>query len=355
MKILGAIYKFLKKIYIIKLLKTFRYISFNLKKHDFEYYEDQCIVRVFIGTYGGYSILCGNYYININRRIFICNYYHLLNDKGYALDDICIDSDGVKIRLYSLFESIILENDKQNYQFNKYQKVESASYSLIKKNNPNKNIVINKHGGFFHFYIEVIPILLRHLTDNNNLYFITGNSPFYKSILKYYSIEYVENCEYPKRDIYEYAMPNYYPFSKEIQEFRKFNLKTFALKDNNSFKLYITRKNENARRIINEDILIEKLINLGFIILDPGTLDYAEQVKYFRNASIIIAAHGAALSNIIWCNKNVKIIELNGNHDVRWHFAKISVLLGFNYKLILGNTIDELYFIVNISRIEKFI
>ena len=84
-------------------------------------------------------------------------------------------------------------------------------------------------------------------------------------------------------------------------------------------------------------------------------MDFNKQINYFRNANLIVAAHGAALSNIIWCKQNVVIIELNGNIDIRWHFYKIAMYLGFDYKLILGKTINDVYFQVNITQIEKLI
>lgn len=355
MKLIGIIYKLLNKLYVIKILESLSIISIKLYKHSFGYCKKKFIVQIFMGTFGGVSILGHNYYLNLRGRVFFCNYKKILRDKNIDIYSVCINSKGQKILLYSLLESILLENDRPKYLKRKYPQLIDEKYAVIRKENATNNLIINKAGGFFHFYMEVIPIILKYLNKDYNIYFFIEDKPFYKSILSFYNINYSVNCDYPSNDICEIKMPVCYPFSKDVFEFRKYNLKTFNLESQTPCKIYITRRNESARRIVNEETLIEKLIALGFIIIDPGTIEYEKQINYFRNASLIVTAHGAALSNIIWCKQHVKIIELNGDVDVRWHFSKIAIFLGFNYKLILGKTIDDVYFEVNIPQIEESI
>lgn len=355
MKLIGIIYKILNKLFVVKILEKLSILTITLDKHNFEYYRNHSIFRLFMGTFGGVSILWHNYYLNFRGRVFFCNFKKTLKNKNLDLDMICIDSKNNKILLYSLLESLLLENDSLKYSKKTYPQLINEKYAVIQKENSIKNLIINKSGGFFHFYLEVIPIIIKYLNKDYNIYFFIEDKPFYRSILSFYNINYSKNFDYPSKDVCDLKMPVCYPYSKDVFKFRKYNLDTFGTQSQTPCNIYISRRNERARRISNEDMLIKELIVLGFVIIDPGTIEYNKQINYFRNANLIVTAHGAALSNIIWCKQNVKIIELNGDVDVRWHFAKIAMLLGFNYKLMLGKTINDVYFEVNIPQIKKLI
>jgi hypothetical protein len=57
----------------------------------------------------------------------------------------------------------------------------------------------------------------------------------------------------------------------------------------------------------------------------------AEQILIFENAKRIIAQHGAALANIIFCN-NTKVIEIiPKNFILIGHFSKLANILGLQY------------------------
>lgn len=75
-------------------------------------------------------------------------------------------------------------------------------------------------------------------------------------------------------------------------------------------KIYISRKNASARRLLNESEIIEYLIGLGFEIIEAENLSFIDQVKLFSQADVVISPHGSGLSNIVFCNKKTKVIDL---------------------------------------------
>ena len=75
-------------------------------------------------------------------------------------------------------------------------------------------------------------------------------------------------------------------------------------------KVYISRKNATARRLLNEDEIIEYLIGLDFEIIEAENLSFIEQVKLFSEAEVVVSPHGSGLSNIVFCNKKTKVIDL---------------------------------------------
>lgn len=74
-----------------------------------------------------------------------------------------------------------------------------------------------------------------------------------------------------------------------------------------------------------------------------------EQIKYFNNAKIIIAAHGAALSNMLFCKKSTYIIEVVC--DKYWAFFDIiSKKLKLNHHKIKKNELTPI-----VNQINKII
>lgn len=52
--------------------------------------------------------------------------------------------------------------------------------------------------------------------------------------------------------------------------------------------------------------------------------EFKEQIKYFKNAKIIIGVHGGGLANILFCNIGTVLIEVDGGGDYGWHFLNNS-------------------------------
>lgn len=77
-------------------------------------------------------------------------------------------------------------------------------------------------------------------------------------------------------------------------------------------KIYVSRGGSNTRGLSNEKEFIEKLKSYGFTILSPENLTVSEQATLFSRASVVIAAHGAALTNAVFCSEGTRIIEFHG-------------------------------------------
>jgi hypothetical protein len=347
------IYRFFKNSGILNFLEKLKIVSVKLEKYEIIDPRKKSLITIFFGSFGGISFLISDFYINYNERLFVL---HLKkNLKQFSQLNNLFDSELNQVLVISILEYIILEKDKEKYSSIEYKNVSvDAKYVAVKNINATQNIIINKAGGFFHFYIEVIPILLRHQDKNSNIYFIIEDKPFYESILKFYDVKYVNTPVNACEKFDTIKLSKYYPSVKDILWLQNFNSRFGVIKSTPK-RIYITRKNETARRISNEKELFQFLSKLGFEMIDPGQLNFIDQVNYFKNAEFIVSAHGAALSNIIWCNSIVKIVELNGDRDVRWHFAKIANTLNFDYTLLLGKTIDNMYFETNIQSLKKII
>jgi hypothetical protein len=76
-------------------------------------------------------------------------------------------------------------------------------------------------------------------------------------------------------------------------------------------RLYLSRgRQPNSRRYVQEPELWPELERRGFTMLDPGSLSVQEQIDVFHAAEVIVAPHGAGLTNITFCRPGAKVLEL---------------------------------------------
>jgi hypothetical protein len=73
--------------------------------------------------------------------------------------------------------------------------------------------------------------------------------------------------------------------------------------------IYISRIKASGRRVINEDEVMEFLKPLGFVSYSLEEMSFVEQVRLFSTAKMVIAPHGAGLTNIIFSPPNTNLIE----------------------------------------------
>jgi hypothetical protein len=77
-------------------------------------------------------------------------------------------------------------------------------------------------------------------------------------------------------------------------------------------RLYINRRDTRTRRLLNEDKLERTLSSQGIRSVSLAHLGFREQVALFAAAELIVAPHGAGLSNIAFCRPGARIVELAG-------------------------------------------
>lgn len=77
-----------------------------------------------------------------------------------------------------------------------------------------------------------------------------------------------------------------------------------------SRKLYISRRDATSRRILNEADIESRLQALGFECLCLSDLPVLEQMRAFAEARVVVAAHGASLTNLAFTAAGASMIEI---------------------------------------------
>jgi Glycosyltransferase 61 len=88
--------------------------------------------------------------------------------------------------------------------------------------------------------------------------------------------------------------------------------------------VYVSRRGALRRPMRNEDALEGELAARGFSIVRLEDLRLSQQIDWFRRAKLVVAPHGAGLTNLIFCKKGTPVYELVPQHNVRSTFFHVA-------------------------------
>lgn len=109
-------------------------------------------------------------------------------------------------------------------------------------------------------------------------------------------------------------------------------------RDDTPKRLYLSRGRTPYTRIYRQEPeLWPRLEQRGFVMLDPGTLTVQEQIDVFHGAEVIVAPHGAALTNITFCSPGARVLEMFAGSYVHLGLWTIAESVGgLHYRYLVG-------------------
>ncbi len=102
-------------------------------------------------------------------------------------------------------------------------------------------------------------------------------------------------------------------------------------------RVYLARFDSERRRLINEAEIARRLEERGFRIVTMSTLAPADQLDLIRNSAVVVAPHGAALTNLIAAGPGTRVIELFNPRKGTVAFAAIAQQVGAKYQALFGS------------------
>jgi len=116
-------------------------------------------------------------------------------------------------------------------------------------------------------------------------------------------------------------------------------------------RIYISRQNaDRGRRITNHDEVVSLLKSVGFEEVVLEQLRFDQQVKLFSEAEMVVGAHGAGLSNIVF-SQDTAVLELFPETVVRPHFYCLAHILDLRYDSLVTEAIGN-NLVVDSERLE---
>ena len=113
-------------------------------------------------------------------------------------------------------------------------------------------------------------------------------------------------------------------------------------------RYYIRRAPSKKKRLGNNiaetDEFLAFLRRHQFIPIDfgNGDLSIEEQIDKLEGASVVLASHGAGLTNISYLNPPVRIIEVFGGGVISNSFIRISQTLGLEHHAVISENADSI-------------
>lgn len=213
-----------------------------------------------------------------------------------------------------------------------------------------------------HWLLEMLPkikLCSEHFPIENINYFYTPNlNKFHKETLSILNINdnQIINSEKYRHiqadEILAVDHPSYYKgFIKDqfkyqptwVIDWLKETFLPHAKKFNSNKKIFIDRTDSLSKhcQFQNEKEISDYLIKKGFTKYQLTKLTFLETIHLFKNAEIVVGAHGAALVNLIFCEPKTKIIEIKPITQTQTVFERLSIINNLEYKLIKTKEIED--------------
>lgn len=96
--------------------------------------------------------------------------------------------------------------------------------------------------------------------------------------------------------------------------------------------LHVSRADATRRRVVDEDRLIAGLERLGFVTVTLEGRDFDAQRRLFREADVIVAPHGAALTNVAWARPGAALVELVPARRPNFAFHRLALAAGVTWR-----------------------
>src|SRR5262249_42070900 len=103
-------------------------------------------------------------------------------------------------------------------------------------------------------------------------------------------------------------------------------------------RIYVTRRTApDSRPLGDEDLLLPHPEERGFVSIAPEKVSPQEQIDLFAAAEVVVAPHGAALTNLLWLTPGARVLELFHPAYVNAAFWSITQAIGdIDYRYLVG-------------------
>ena len=329
------------KLYYKKIVsKTFENIHGKvfLKRNIYNHIDITRVNDTFLKSYDNKKY---NIYIVKNARIFTDNN-----------ENVAVIKDNVLI-------------PKLSFQQIKGKLLHAKYNSVIKKGTPSlmkkfSGTVLNlAQGGsgnnYFHFFFDIIPkifIIKKKYINKINFYYVAAPKVWQIKIFKILGIReksLINSSKYKHifaDKIISLDHPWYHKgyFQEQVKKLPRWiifiNRKLFlnkAKKIKSSKKIFLDRSRSkyNHCQIFNQRKFNKWIKEKKITSYKPENLSLEKQIYLFNKASIILGAHGAAFTNIIFCRPGTKIIEIIPADHPNRKCERISKILKLKYFRII--------------------
>ncbi len=206
---------------------------------------------------------------------------------------------------------------------------------------------------YFHWMVDILPrldILRRSGFPEQEIDWFYVNSvakPFQRQTLEQLGIpgdRILESDRHPHLQASRLVVPSFasplgWATPESIEFLRSHFLSPPSTPSNSPKRLYLSRQTARYRNVINEADLIQCLDKQGFTVITLDKYSVQEQAQLFANAEVIVAPHGAALTNLVFCQPKTTVLELFSPNYIRYYYWSICQYLKLNHYYAIGTAL----------------
>jgi capsular polysaccharide biosynthesis protein len=99
-------------------------------------------------------------------------------------------------------------------------------------------------------------------------------------------------------------------------------------------KIYVSRLG-SSRAALQEEAMIDFLSGEGWTIIQAEKYSFREQIAIFSRARAVCGLHGAGLTNLLWCQKGSKVLELCAANFLNGCYEGLAVAAGLDHRYLV--------------------
>lgn len=117
-------------------------------------------------------------------------------------------------------------------------------------------------------------------------------------------------------------------------------------------RVYISRARAPRRRLLNEEAIWPQLKRRGFERAEMETLSFPEQVRLMQETAVLVAPHGAGLTNMMFCPPGTHVVEIANLGFPNPNFYALASAMGHHYWLVSASAIGDVHPLRKDLRVE---
>jgi capsular polysaccharide biosynthesis protein len=105
-------------------------------------------------------------------------------------------------------------------------------------------------------------------------------------------------------------------------------------------RVFVSRRTDTSKRVMRNRAEVEAAIAaMGFEIVAPDTLPFAEQVRLFAACDVVIGESGAGMANVAFCDPGTLVLEIQPENFFEGWTRNTSMVMGLEWHVYFARAV----------------
>jgi capsular polysaccharide biosynthesis protein len=106
-------------------------------------------------------------------------------------------------------------------------------------------------------------------------------------------------------------------------------------------RIFVSRRNDTAKRVMRNRAEVEAaIVAMGFEIVTPETMSFAEQVRTFAACDMVIGETGAGMANVAFCDPGTTVLEIQPENFFEGWTRNTCMLMALEWHVYFARAVD---------------